>query len=158
MPGTCKAVNPSHIFAIYSCHFRQKGSLFLSGLEVIHTCTGLASFPYLYSKCISWYLGISRCLKRTSRPVHSSIVAFAKLPNRKSSWALASSSAIKTRQLNGKLGNVAAAHTTTTTVTDTVTKYNKKKATQFQSLAPRTEDVILIHSWQPDKRQPKVRP
>ena len=79
----------------------------------------------------------SRCLQRTSRPVHSSIVALAKLPNRKSSWTLASPSAIKTRQLNGKLGNVAAAHTTTTAVaykqvTDTVAKYNKKKAMQFQ--------------------------
>ena len=48
----CKAVNPSHIFAIYSCHFRQKGSHFLFGLEAIHSCTGLASFPSLYSKCI----------------------------------------------------------------------------------------------------------
>lgn len=53
----------------------------------------------------------SRC--RPSRPDHASIVALTKLPNRKSS-----SSTIQTRQLSssasGKLGKIAAAHSTQT--------------------------------------------
>ncbi len=93
-------------------------------------CKPCSNRPFVTSSGVYYN---SRCLQqRTSRPAHSSIVALAKLPNRKSSW-LATPSAIKTRQLNSKLGNVAAAHTAVfpdKRVTDTANKYNKKKAAQ----------------------------
>lgn len=50
----------------------------------------------------------ARCQHRPNRPVHPSIVALTKLPNRKS---LDRSAAIQTRQSVGKLGKTAAAHT-----------------------------------------------
>lgn len=50
----------------------------------------------------------ARCQHRPNRPVHPSIVALTKLPNRKS---LDRSPAIQTRQSAGKLGKTAAAHT-----------------------------------------------
>lgn len=53
---------------------------------------------------------ISRCQRRSGRPVHPSIVAVSKLPNRKSRLS-SPITTIQTRQLNGKLGNVAAAYT-----------------------------------------------
>jgi hypothetical protein len=75
----------------------------------------------------------SRC--RPSRPDHTSIVALTKLPNRKSS-----SSTIHTRQLSsssstGKLGKIAAGHTsfhenkpiTTTSINDKYIRYKNRR-------------------------------
>lgn len=72
----------------------------------------------------------SRCRQRASRPVHPFVVGLAKLPNRKS-WPASPSGGRQSS--NGKLGNVAAAHTLSSERNNKpMTEAKYKKFQQFQ--------------------------